>query len=229
VGHNQSADTLLVNPVVGAAQDFHIASPNSPLIGAGTADASDGPSDRDGVPHPDPPAIGAYEYTGPPAAPSGTPAAGGAGGSATTAPGGGSATTGPTSGRRKPIISQLAASHTVFAVASTSTPLRGRTAAHSKRGTTFLFGLDQPAMVTIVITTSARCRHTTPRTARNRRCARTVARLTRSGHAGFNKLPFSGRIRGRPLKRGDYRAVFAATSAGGTSDPKTLRFRIVRR
>lgn len=229
VGHNQSADPLLVNPVVGAAQDFHIASPNSPLIGAGTADASDGPSDRDGVPHPDPPAIGAYEYTGPPAAPSGTPAAGGAGGSAKTAPGGGSATTGPTSGRRKPIISQLAASHTVFAVASTSTPLRGRTAAHSKRGTTFLFGLDQPAMVTIVITTSARCRRTTPRTARNRRCARTVARLTRSGHAGFNKLPFSGRIRGRPLKRGDYRAVFAATSAGGTSDPKTLRFRIVRR
>ena len=75
VGHNQSADPLLVNPVVGAAQDFHIASPNSPLIGAGTADASDGPSDRDGVPHPDPPAIGAHEYTGPPAAPSPPPVA----------------------------------------------------------------------------------------------------------------------------------------------------------
>ena len=36
VGHNQSADPLLVNPVVGPAQDFHIASPDSPAIGAGT-------------------------------------------------------------------------------------------------------------------------------------------------------------------------------------------------
>jgi hypothetical protein len=229
VGHNQSTDPLLVNPVVGPGQDFHIASPNSPLIGAGTADASDGQSDRDGVAHPDPPAIGAYEYAGAPPAPSGTPAAGGAGGSATTAPGGGSATTGPTSARRKPIISQLAASHTVFAVASTSTPLRGRTAAHAKRGTTFLFGLDQPATVTIVITTRAKCPRKTVGTRPNPRCSRTVARLTRSGHAGFNKLPFSGRIRGRPLKPGDYRAVFAAASASGSSDPKTLQFRIVAR
>ena len=48
-------------------------------------------------------------------------------------------------------------------------------------------------------------------------------------NAGFNKLPFSGRIRGKPLKPGDYRAVFTATSAGGTSDPKTLSFRLVAR
>jgi hypothetical protein len=53
--------------------------------------------------------------------------------------------------------------------------------------------------------------------------------LTRSAHPGFNKLPFSGRIRGKPLKPGDYRAVFAATSAGGNSAPNALRFRIVGR
>ena len=63
-GHNQSTNPLLVNPVVGPGQDFHIACVGSPLIGAGTADASNGPSDRDGVAHPDPPSIGAYEYAG---------------------------------------------------------------------------------------------------------------------------------------------------------------------
>jgi hypothetical protein len=230
IGHNQSADPLLVNPMVGPRQDFHIASAGSPVIGAGTPDASNGPSDRDGVAYPDPSAIGVYEYTGPPAAPSATPPPGNGGGGVTAGHGGGSATTGMGAVSRKPTISQLAETRTVFAVAPASTPLRARTAAAlSKRGTTFLFGLDQPAIVTIVITTSANCGRAAGRTARNLGCLRTVARLTRSAHPGLNKLPFSGRIRGKPLKAGEYRAVFAATNANGSSAPKTLRFRIVPR
>jgi hypothetical protein len=223
VGHNQSANPLLVNPVPGAGQDFHIASASSPLIGAGTPDPSDGPSDRDGVAHHDPPAIGAYEYTGPPAPPSGNPPPAGG-------PGGGSTAPIPGGGSRSPTMSQLAETNTVFAVAPTSTPLRGRTAAAPpKRGTIFRFRLDQPATLTIVITTSAKCQRTTAGRRRNLRCARTVARLTRSAHAGVNKLPFSGRIRGKPLNPAVYRAVFAATSSGGRSGAKTLRFRIVGR
>jgi hypothetical protein len=230
IGHNQSADPLLVNPVAGAGQDFHIASANSPVIGAGTPDPSDSSSDRDGIAHPNPPAIGAYEYTGPPAAPSGALPPGSGGSGATAGPGGGSITTGLRGVSRKPTISQLGETRRVFVVASASTPLYGRTSAASfKRGTTFLFELDQPATVAIVITTSAKCRRTTPRTARDPRCVRTVARLTRSAHAGFNKVAFSGRIRGKPLKPGDYRAVFAAASAGGSSAPEALRFRIVGR
>ena len=54
IGHNQSVDPQLVSPVPGAGQDFHIASASSPLIGAGTSDPSDGPSDRDGVRAPRP-------------------------------------------------------------------------------------------------------------------------------------------------------------------------------
>jgi hypothetical protein len=201
----------------GAGQDFHIASATSPLIGAGTPDPSDGPSDRDGVNHSDPPAIGAYEYPVSPPSPPGASRPGGPGVSIT-----GSVSTRPT-------ISRLAETNSVFAVARMSTPLQGRTAAAPrKHGTTFLFRLDQPASVTIVITTSAKCARTKART-RGSRCARTVARLTRSAHAGLNRLPFSGRIRGRPLKPRDYRAVFAATSAGGSSGTKALRFRIVRR
>ena len=118
----------------------------------------------------------------------------------------------------------------MFAVARASTPLHGRTAAaRHKRGTIFSFRLDQPATVTIVITTSGKCTRAKAGTRRNRRCARTVARLTRSAHVGLDKLPFSGRIRGRPLKPGDYRAVFAAASAGGSATPKTLHFRVVAR
>ena len=109
----------------------------------------------------------------------------------------------------------------MFAVGRTSTPLQGRTAAASrKRGTIFSFRLDQPATVTMVITTSAKCPRAQAGARRKPRCARTVATLTRSALAGLNKLPFSGRIRGRPLKPGDYRAVFAATSAGGSSGPE---------
>jgi hypothetical protein len=60
VGHNQSSDPLFVNPLVGPSQDFHVCS-GSPVTGAGVADADNGSSDRDGVSHPDPPSIGAYE------------------------------------------------------------------------------------------------------------------------------------------------------------------------
>lgn len=218
LGHNQSDDPLLVTPMPGAGQDYHIASASSPLIGAGTPDASDGPSDRDGVSHPDPPAIGAYEYPISPAAEPGTP---------TPHPAVPTTNTGTST---RPTISRLAETNAVFAVARTSTPLHGRTAAAPhKRGTTFLFRLDQPATVTIVITTSAKCARTEAGTRGKSRCARTVASLTRSARAGMNKLPFSGRIRGKPLKPGDYRAVFAASAASGSSDPKTLHFRIVAR
>ena len=219
IGHNQSADPLLVNPVPGAGQDFHIASASSPLIGAGTPDPSNGPADRDGVAHPDRPSIGAYEYPVPPAAQPGTPPPGPALPTTNT----------PTSTR--PTISRLAETNAVFAVARTSTPLQGRTASAShKRGTVFSFRLDQPATVTVVISDKRQVpRAPQPRTRGKSRCSETVATLTRSAHAGVNKLPFSGRIRGRPLKPGDYRAVFAATNASGSSDPRTLRFRIVAR
>jgi hypothetical protein len=118
----------------------------------------------------------------------------------------------------------------VYAVAPISTPLRGRTAAaRYKRGTTFLFRLDQPATITLVVTRTGRCRRPIPGTRRRSRCTRTVATLTRSAHAGLNKLPFSGRIRGTALAPGDYRAAFVAANSIGRSVTRALRFRIVRR
>jgi hypothetical protein len=130
----------------------------------------------------------------------------------------------------KPRISELRETNRFFAVGRVSTALTGRTAsARTKRGTIFSFRLGQPATVTIVIMTSAKCRPSPPGRRPNLRCSRTVATLTRSAHGGLNRLPFSGRIRGGPLNPGAYRAVFGATNAGGSATPQALLFRIVIR
>jgi hypothetical protein len=61
------------------------------------------------------------------------------------------------------------------------------------------------------------------------RCTRLVlkATLRRTAHVAFNRIAFSGRIRGRALPAGRYRAAFAATNSAGTSALRALSFRIV--
>jgi lysophospholipase L1-like esterase len=107
---------------------------------------------------------------------------------------------------------------------------------HHTRGTVFSFRLDQPARVTIAIQRQApgrrvgrSCRHPRSRLRHKPRCTRTilVAALGEQGHAGLNEVVFSGLVRGRALKPGRYRAVFAAIGRAGASTAQTLRFRIV--
>jgi hypothetical protein len=132
-------------------------------------------------------------------------------------------------------VTRLSLTHSVFAPARQSTPLSGRTARRHPRGTTFSFTLDQPATMRVKIQrrSSGRRVHGVckPRRRTGPRCTRytTNATLTRSAHAGTNKLRFSGRIRNRTLRPGRYRAVFIATDAAGSSKPQTLRFRVVAR
>lgn len=136
-------------------------------------------------------------------------------------------------------ISGLRESNSVFAVAVTSTPLAGRAAVRRHhRGTVFSFWLDQPATLKIAIQTTApgrrvngRCRSVSPRLRRRPRCTRivTLATLTRVAHVGRNRVPFSGRVRGRALGSGRYRAVFTAIDGAGRSAPRTLHFKIVKR
>jgi hypothetical protein len=75
------------------------------------------------------------------------------------------------------------------------------------------------------------CRADRRRLRHKPRCTRTirVATLIRSAHAGLNKVPFSGRIRGKALTPGRYQATFTATDSAGASASKTLRFTVVRR
>jgi lysophospholipase L1-like esterase len=109
---------------------------------------------------------------------------------------------------------------------------------HHKRGTVFSFRLDQPAKVTIAIQRHAQgrrvgrsCRYPSPRLRHKPPCTRTIliAALSQQGHAGLNKIAFSGRVGGRALKPGRYLAVFAAIDRAGASSAQTLHFRIVTR
>jgi uncharacterized delta-60 repeat protein len=145
----------------------------------------------------------------------------------------------PTPPPTKATISGLGESNSTFTVGPSSTPLTGQTSAkRHKRGTVFSFQLDQAATVTIAIQTKApgrrvaRSCRTDSRTLRHKpRCTRTItiATLTRSAHAGLNKVAFSGRVRGKALTPGRYQVAFTAADSAGESPSKTLSFAIVRR
>jgi phage protein D len=99
-----------------------------------------------------------------------------------------------------------------FVVARRYTP---RSAARVRRSTAFLFRLSEDARVTIKI--------------RSKR--RTVATLARPhSRAGRNRVGFTGRVRGRALRPGRYRAtVQAIDAAGNRSTPRSVDFVVVRR
>lgn len=130
-------------------------------------------------------------------------------------------------------------SNSTFTVGSPSTPLTAKASAtHHKRGTVFSFRLDQVATVKIAIQKKVRgrrvgrsCRADSRSLRHKPRCIRTitVARLTRSAHAGLDKVAFSGRIRGKAIPPGRYQVTFTAIDAAGASPPKTLSFTIVKR
>ncbi len=135
-------------------------------------------------------------------------------------------------------ISSLTETNATFAVAAASTPLTGQTARRAHRGTTFMFALDQPATVTVKIqrkTTGRRvgraCRPATSALRHTRKCTLYVAAasLTRTAHIATNKLPFTGRISGKPLPAGRYQAGFTAADSAGVSGPRTIAFTIVKR
>jgi len=101
----------------------------------------------------------------------------------------------------------------------------------------FSFRLDQAATVKLAIQlrTHGRkvgrtCKADSRRLRHKARCTRYVGKgtLTRTGHAGLNRVAFSGRIGRRALKPGSYRALFTARNAAGTSSSRTLPFTIVK-
>ncbi|HWX75803.1 MAG TPA: hypothetical protein VNZ05_10875 [Solirubrobacteraceae bacterium] len=144
---------------------------------------------------------------------------------------------GPARAPHPPRLSSLSESYSTFAVGASSTPATARTARHH-RGTTFSFRLNQPASVLITIerlSPGRRVRQGCVRDShklRHRpRCTRAarVATLVRTGHATRNEVSFSGRIAGRALAPGRYRAVFVAVTEVGFSHRQSLAFTIVHR
>jgi len=106
-----------------------------------------------------------------------------------------------------------------------------------KRGTTFRFRLNEKAKVSIKIErklpgrlVGGKCKRKTPANASRKQCARFRKLGSRpvNGKAGANKLAFNGKLGGRPLEPGGYRATAIATDpAGGRSAPKRVGFKIL--
>jgi hypothetical protein len=83
-------------------------------------------------------------------------------------------------------------------------------------GTTIIFGLNEPASVGLTFSRRVGAR------------LRRVGALTRSGGAGLNRIPFSGRLGGRALAAGRYVVTAQATDATGARSGVARRsFRVV--
>jgi hypothetical protein len=141
-------------------------------------------------------------------------------------------------GHRKVTIARIASlreTNRAFLPAAASTAITGRTATRRPHGTTFSLHLDQRATVTIRIASAPHgrrvgtCKPDSHALDHKPPCAQTstIAVLTQAGHEGANRIAFSGRLRGKALKAGNYQAIFTATDAAGTSAPRHLGFAIL--
>jgi hypothetical protein len=111
-----------------------------------------------------------------------------------------------------------------------------------KRGTRFRYTLSEAATVKIVIERITRgrriklkgkrvCAKPTRKRRKRKRCNRykRVTTLTAVQAAGRQSIPFSGRVKGKALKAGKYRARISATdSQGARSAERRLALRIVK-
>jgi DNA-binding beta-propeller fold protein YncE len=114
-----------------------------------------------------------------------------------------------------PAITGLSLTHRRFAVASAKAPV-------VRRGTAFRYTLSEAARIRIRIERRKR------RKRGGKVRFRSLGSVRAKGRSGRNRTPFNGRLRGRKLKPGAYRATAVATdSAGGRSKPRRVGFRVV--
>jgi hypothetical protein len=198
------------DPQFAGGQDFHLLS-GSPAIDTGDPAATSDASDLDGkdrvadgrgtgVARRD---MGAFEA---PAVPAVAPPSAGTSSGASSQPGSPATLT----------IDGLNVSPSRFAVAGGSKTRHSRTA----HGTRFRFNLSQAADVRIVIQR---------RLAGHRARFRKVGSLKRHAAAGADSIRFSGRLGGKVLQPGHYRALVSAVDAAGhRTSAQRAAFTIVR-
>ena len=103
--------------------------------------------------------------------------------------------------------------------------------AKGKFGTTFRYAVNEAG--TVRFTIERKVRRVPIRRCKNKRpsCSfrfNRVGGLSQKAKAGASKLKWNGRLKGKPLPPGSYRATVVATDkAGGRSAPKTVGFRIL--
>ena len=146
-----------------------------------------------------------------------------------------------------PTVFSFGATNRVFAPVArggriTAAQNRKRRKRRVKRGTRFRYRLSEAGQVSITIERrlkgkrirrggKRRCVKPTRGNRKRRRCNRykRAGTVRASGKAGANSTPFTGRFRGKALKRGRYRATLVVTDAqGARSRPRRLSFRIVK-
>jgi len=133
-----------------------------------------------------------------------------------------------------PALSALSVTRRTFAAVGKTRAAATRV----PRGTTFRFTLSEAARVRVVFArktagrrVGGRCLAATPARRKRAKCTRyvTVGSISVSAVAGRNSVKFSGRLKGRALASGAYRASFTATDAAAQrSAVRTVSFRVVR-
>ncbi len=113
--------------------------------------------------------------------------------------------------------------------------LKGK--AKGKFGTTFRYSLSEAGSVRFKFErkkigrlVGGKCKPATAKSRAKKECPlfKTLGSRSQSAKAGANKLKWNGKLEGRPLLPGPYRATVVATDkAGGRSAPKTVGFRIL--
>ncbi len=145
-----------------------------------------------------------------------------------------------------PVVSQFQQTHTVWREGSAPARISGQRSGASTQGqrasrppvgTTFTFGLNVPATVTLRFMArqpgrevNGRCVAPTTHNTHDRACTRAVpaGTLSMRAHAGHVRLAFDGRISpSRTLPLGSYTVTITATNVKGTSEGQKLNFRIV--
>lgn len=92
-----------------------------------------------------------------------------------------------------------------------------KTPQHKGGGTTFRFGVSEAATVRFKVERK-----------KGVRFKKLGSRFQVTEKAGFYRLKWNGKLHGKPLPAGRYRAVVVATDLeGGRSKPKTMPFRIL--
>ena len=153
----------------------------------------------------------------PPAGGPSDPATGGDAGPGSGPGSGGSAGDQTVVDRDAPVIGRVTLTRNAFTVSRRATPV-----AAAAGGTTIRYTLSEPAAVTL------RLQRSVARRGGGRRFV-AAGTLRRTGVAGSNKVPFSGRIGRRALRPGAYRVVVKATDAAGNrSASRTVKFKIKR-
>lgn len=137
-----------------------------------------------------------------------------------------------------PVISDLKVTRRSFSVSGSGVDVAKKK--KKKLGTSFIYKLSEQASVTFKIEqqmkqkgriVGGKCRKRSKSNRKKKKCTlfKKVGSFTQQGVSGTNTKPFGGKIAGRKLRSGPYRATLVATDAAGNkSASQSVTFKVKR-